>query len=55
MGYLMSQKLKNISEEDCTHLPRYWFAGFSKQGECGITTQNYSLALSPAFIIEGMR
>lgn len=53
MGYLLSQKLPNVSKENCTYLPRYWFAGYNKQGECGLTTQNYSLALSPAFIIEG--
>ncbi|XP_065372317.1 nicastrin isoform X1 [Calliphora vicina] len=52
MGYLLSQKLPNVAKENCTNLPRYWFAGYNKQGECGVTTQNYSLALSPAFIIE---
>ncbi|XP_075147809.1 nicastrin [Haematobia irritans] len=52
MGYLVSQKLHNVPRENCTYLPRYWFAGYNKQGECGLTTQNYSLALSPAFTIE---
>ncbi|XP_061389629.1 nicastrin [Musca vetustissima] len=52
MGYLLSQKIPNASQENCTQLPKYWFAGYSKQGECGLTTQNFSLALSPAFIIE---
>ena len=55
MAYLLSQKLPHVKEEDCIHLPRYWFAGYKNQGECGVTTQNYSLALSPAFIIEGNR
>lgn len=52
MGYLLSQKLTNVTQENCTNLPLYWFAGYNKQGECGLTTHNYSLALSPAFTIE---
>ncbi|XP_013099551.2 nicastrin [Stomoxys calcitrans] len=52
MGYLLSQKLDNVPRENCTYLPRYWFAGYNKQGECRLTTQNDSLALSPAFTIE---
>ena len=55
MGYLLSQKLPHVKEENCTYLPRFWFAGYKNQGECGVTTQNYSVALSPAFIIEGNR
>ncbi|KAL9893265.1 nicastrin [Glossina fuscipes fuscipes] len=52
LGYLLSNKLENISESKCNYLPRHWFAGFDGKGECRFTTQNYSLALSPAFIIE---
>lgn len=53
MGYLLSDIVENATETDCVHLPNYWFAGFKRRGECRRTTQNYSLALSPAFLIKG--
>lgn len=53
MGYLLSDVVENATETNCVHLPNYWFAGFTGHGECRRTTQNYSLALSPAFLIEG--
>ncbi|XP_070137056.1 nicastrin isoform X2 [Drosophila bipectinata] len=53
LGYLLSQPQKNISQVNCTTLPLHYFAGYNNTGECRLTTQNYSHALSPAFLIDG--
>ncbi|KAH8288623.1 hypothetical protein KR054_006753 [Drosophila jambulina] len=53
LGYLLSQPRTNISKENCTKLPLHYFAGYNNVGECRLTTQNYSYALSPAFLIDG--
>ncbi|XP_017848718.1 nicastrin isoform X2 [Drosophila busckii] len=52
LGYLLSLPQKTIAIENCTQLPLYYFAGVNGSGECRLTTQNYTTALSPAFIIE---
>ncbi|XP_055385114.1 nicastrin [Condylostylus longicornis] len=48
LGYLMSTKQK-ISKENCTILPLHWFSGYNNTGECRLTTQNTTKAISPAF------
>ncbi|XP_016998941.2 nicastrin isoform X1 [Drosophila takahashii] len=53
LGYLLSQVQPDIPQENCTELPLHYFAGFNNIGECRLTTQNYSHALSPAFITDG--
>ncbi|KAH8346677.1 hypothetical protein KR084_008052 [Drosophila pseudotakahashii] len=53
LGYLLSQPQPDIPQENCTKLPLQYFAGFNNIGECRLTTQNYSHALSPAFITDG--
>lgn len=39
----------NSAKENCTILPKMWIPGVNSTGECRVTTQNFSLALSPAF------
>ncbi|XP_016981949.2 nicastrin isoform X1 [Drosophila rhopaloa] len=53
LGYLLSQIQPDIPKENCTDLPLHYFAGFNNIGECRLTTQNYSHALSPAFVLNG--
>lgn len=53
LGYLLSEKIPEVAEENCTSLPYSWFPGSTMTGECRLTTQNYSTALSPAFIEDG--
>ncbi|XP_055852764.1 nicastrin isoform X2 [Episyrphus balteatus] len=52
LGYILSQKITEINKENCTYLPLHWFAGYDGKGECRMTTQNYSVAMSPAFLID---
>lgn len=42
-----------IEKTNCTILPLIWYHGFNGTGECHYTTQNFSEALSPAFVEEG--
>ncbi|XP_037945644.1 nicastrin [Teleopsis dalmanni] len=51
LGYLLSHQT-NIAKANCSNLPLHWFAGYRSKGECRVTTQNYSYALSPAFLID---
>lgn len=51
-GFVLSEKIDK-SKENCSSLPLYWIPGSLKSGECRLTTQNFSLALSPAFEEEG--
>ncbi|KAH8383225.1 hypothetical protein KR009_007484 [Drosophila setifemur] len=53
LGYLLSQQQPNVPKDNCSILPLHYFAGYNNTGECRLTTQNYSYALSPAFIIDG--
>lgn len=53
LGLLIGQVNYSMSEDDCTHLPYYWYAGYNTSGECHLTTQNMSLAYSPAFLMPG--
>ncbi|EDW43560.1 nicastrin isoform X2 [Drosophila sechellia] len=53
LGYLLSQLQPDVHRDNCTDLPLHYFAGFNNIGECRLTTQNYSHALSPAFLIDG--
>lgn len=53
LGFTLSETIPNISKENCTVLPQYWIPGSKQTGECRLTTQNFSLALSPAFAEEG--
>jgi nicastrin len=48
-GFILSGKFPDISKENCTVLPQRWIPGVSGLGECRLTTQNFSLAKSPAF------
>lgn len=48
LGFVLSEKVEN-PKENCTVLPHYWLPGSLRTGECRLTTQNFSLALSPAF------
>ncbi|XP_055923989.1 nicastrin isoform X2 [Eupeodes corollae] len=52
LGYVLSQKITEVKKENCTYLPLHWFAGYDGKGECRLTTQNYSVAMSPAFLID---
>lgn len=49
----MSTEVADTVEEKCGPLPLQWIAGQKGAGECRLTTQNYSHALSPAFLIDG--
>ncbi|XP_055613286.1 nicastrin [Uranotaenia lowii] len=53
LGFLVGQKVPNAtSKAECKamHQPYKWYAGYSGAGECHWTTQNFSQALSPAFL-----
>lgn len=52
LGFVLSAKT-DVPKESCSTLPLYWIPGSAKSGECRVTTQNFSLALSPAFEEEG--
>lgn len=47
-GFILGEKVEK-SKENCTVLPLFWMPGVNLTGECRLTTQNFSLALSPAF------
>lgn len=47
-GFVLSEKIER-EKSNCSPLPYFWLPGSSKAGECRYTTQNFSLALSPAF------
>ncbi|KAH8272634.1 hypothetical protein KR044_002496, partial [Drosophila immigrans] len=51
LGYLLSHSQPQVPKENCTQLPLFYFSGFNGTGECRLTTQNYTHALSPAFLI----
>ncbi|CAG9809842.1 unnamed protein product [Chironomus riparius] len=51
-GFVLSEKVDK-DKENCTELPLYWIPGSLKNGECRLTTQNLSYAISPAFEEEG--
>lgn len=51
-GFALSEKVDR-NKDNCTALPYYWLPGSLKRGECRLTTQNLSYALSPAFEEEG--
>ncbi|XP_062703405.1 nicastrin [Aedes albopictus] len=55
LGLLVGQKVNQSTKADCQalHLPYNWYAGYSGQGECRWTTQNFTQALSPAFLDDG--
>ena len=48
-GFALSEKIPDVTRENCSVLPLSWIPGSKLTGECRRTTQNYSLALSPAF------
>lgn len=52
LAYLIGHKQNDYQKSNCSRLPYYWVAGFNGTGECYLTTQNTSQALSPAFIEE---
>uniref|UniRef100_A0A2M4BF61 Nicastrin n=1 Tax=Anopheles marajoara TaxID=58244 RepID=A0A2M4BF61_9DIPT len=54
LGLLVGQRVENVNKEECLarHLPYQWMAGYAGEGMCLLTTQNTSLALSPAFVNE---
>uniref|UniRef100_A0A2M4A852 Nicastrin n=1 Tax=Anopheles triannulatus TaxID=58253 RepID=A0A2M4A852_9DIPT len=54
LGLLVGQRVENVTKEECLarHLPYQWMAGYGGEGMCLLTTQNTSLALSPAFVNE---
>lgn len=47
LGFVLSENIPGVAKENCTTLPYYWMP--YKSGECRLTTQNFSTALSPAF------
>lgn len=51
-GYLLGMKTTIAKKADCTPNPLMWYPGIRDDGECRLTTQNLSLAYSPAFIIK---
>lgn len=48
LGFVLSEKVEK-AKENCNTLPYYWLPGSTKTGECRYTTQNFSIAVSPAF------
>ncbi|XP_058812437.1 nicastrin [Topomyia yanbarensis] len=52
LGLLVGQKVNNTTKAECQglHLPYNWYAGYSGLGECHLTTQNFTQAMSPAFL-----
>lgn len=48
-GFVLSKPIEDVTKENCTILPQYWMPGSKMTGECRRTTQNFSIALSPAF------
>lgn len=48
MGLLVGEQ-QALEKEACKPLPYRWYPGYDGQGVCIRTTQNYSVALSPAF------
>ncbi|XP_050340270.1 nicastrin isoform X1 [Bactrocera neohumeralis] len=52
LGLLLSTEVADTVEEKCGPLPLQWIAGQKGAGECRLTTQNYTHALSPAFLID---
>lgn len=52
LGFLVGQPVP-IEEQNCTTLPFNWFMGFNGTGQCHYTTQNFSQAYSPAFLLKG--
>lgn len=52
LGYLVGQP-NDHTKENCSHLPFAWYMGYNGTGECRYTTQNFSTAQSPAFLIDG--
>lgn len=49
LGFALSEKIPGLEKENCSTLPYYWIPGSKAIGECRLTTQNFSVALSPAF------
>lgn len=52
LGFLTGRPAPNHVVDNCTQLPLAWYAGFDGKGQCYLTTQNYSDAYSPAFILD---
>ncbi len=52
LGFVLSTVVPDRVKENCTTLPYFFLAGSKFSGECRLTTQNLSVALSPAFIID---
>ncbi|XP_058451591.1 nicastrin [Malaya genurostris] len=52
LGLLVGQKVEKSTKAECQamHLPYNWYAGYSGLGECHLTTQNFTQAMSPAFL-----
>ncbi|XP_065073067.1 nicastrin [Ochlerotatus camptorhynchus] len=52
LGLLVGQKVDKNTKAECQalHFPYNWYAGYSGLGECRWTTQNFTHALSPAFL-----
>lgn len=48
-GFILSEEVQDVKKENCTLLPQKWIPGANNLGECRLTTQNFSLAKSPAF------
>lgn len=51
LGLLTGQKL-SLDEHNCSSLPLSWYAGYSGNGECYLTRQNFTEAYSPAFFLD---
>jgi nicastrin len=51
-GYVLSTVVADRDKDNCTTLPYFYLAGSKFKGECRFTTQNLSIAMSPAFIID---
>lgn len=52
LGFLTGRPRPETTKNNCNTLPLSWFSGFNNTGLCLLTTQNYSSALSPAFLID---
>lgn len=53
LAYLTGEKLYDMNETTCHENQLVWMGGQNFSGLCINSTVNYSIALSPAFIIKG--
>ncbi|XP_076754651.1 nicastrin [Xylocopa sonorina] len=53
LAFLTRKEVQNMTEATCHEKHLVWMAGYNNTGLCINSTVNYSIAMSPAFIIDG--